>query len=88
MPEDCHSEQRRRVAARYVDLGFALLRSDDPDSAREACLAFKNRYIAGAGGFSLVGTAETIAGGLARWTRGVMPLLERAGLRNPFPARR
>jgi FMNH2-dependent dimethyl sulfone monooxygenase len=169
------SDKGRHFAAKYADLCFTLLRSDDPDAAvadvnayrelakrefgrhiqvwtvayviqrdsqaeadayqkrvldhadrgandammamlgaqskmmsAEAFVAFKNRYIAGAGGFPLVGTTDRIADrcarlsaagvdgvllcwidfadGLARWTRGVMPLLEQAGLRNAFPA--
>ncbi len=92
------------------DATMSMLGAQSKTMSAQAFLAFKNRYIAGAGGFPLVGTAKRIADrcarlsaagvdgvllclidfadGLGRWTRDVMPLLERAGLRNPLPPSR
>ncbi|MDP8983671.1 MAG: LLM class flavin-dependent oxidoreductase [Pseudomonadota bacterium] len=111
--EEANAYQKRVIDHADRDANEAMMSMLGAQSkmmSAEAFLAFKNRYIAGAGGFPLVGTAEAIADrcvrlsgagvdglllcwidfadGLARWIREVMPLLERAGLRDPFPAAR
>ncbi|MDP9082371.1 MAG: LLM class flavin-dependent oxidoreductase [Pseudomonadota bacterium] len=48
------------------DATMSMLGAQSKMMSAEAFLAFKNRYIAGAGGFPLVGTAERIADRCAR----------------------
>ncbi len=51
------------------DAMMSMLGAQSKMMSAEAFLAFKNRYIAGAGGIPLVGTAETIADTAARPAR-------------------
>lgn len=90
----------------HLDAWLRGLAADTKLMPAEALERLRMRFAAGGGGFPLVGTPERIvdrmamlsrvgiAGtlltwidyedGLDRWNQGVMPLLEQAGLREPF----